>query len=268
MKLKKVLATVVASSLMLLLAACAPSAQKINDQAIQASKTIKNGHMQMDFSMGRDGQRSHISSDVDFQLKPHMTIKQKMQLGNLPFDSYLTDKNQYFKMSAGEWIKAKPTMLEKLGMDPSSVEQNINGKSFRINSKKLLDKATIKSNSKSYTLTLKGDSKNNKETKKEIRQLLINSAQVTSAKDAKEMFSDAKIDTVTYTYTVDKKTYLPKSYRISIKYKYLEKEANTKINVKYSQLNSGKKVTVPSDVKKYAIDQEKLSKMLDQMDDD
>ena len=121
----------------------------------------------------------------------------------------------------------------------------------------------VNSKDDTYTMTLKGDSKNKKSVVKEVKKLMTSAVE---NEETKKLFKDIKVQSVDYTYKVDKDSYLPKNYQVKMKYKQDGETINAKMNYDYSKLNKNKDIKIPTQVKDAAIDLKDLNELAEMED--
>lgn len=265
MKWKKMMATVVASSSMLLLAACTPSAQKINEKMEDAGQDVKNGRVEMTMDLKSGDEKIQVASDMDFKLKPALFRQELTLKGDgqtIPVTDYITDDEQYMKLN-GEWIKGDKDTFKEVGVEWPDLEKEEKNRTYSAGSEKLLDEMEVNSKDDTYTMTLKGDSKNKKSVVKEVKKLMTSAVE---NEETKKLFKDIKVQSVDYTYKVDKDSYLPKNYQVKMKYKQDGETINAKMNYDYSKLNKNKDIKIPTQVKDAAIDLKDLNELAEMED--
>ncbi len=251
MKLSKILTTVTISSLAILLAACTPSAEKLNDQMADAAKDIKNGQMTLKIKTENKDTTATTNSDAKFQLKPHFAIKQNTTINtsgqSRDITAYQDIKNEYIQ-AGSHWAKLD---YKTAGINTAELKKNLKGNSYRIKNKKLLDEMEVKNNEKTYTMSLKND---NKAAQNEIKRMMNDSIKSSSTTANKDYLKNVKISSVKYSFNVAKKTYYPTKYKLKMNFEQKGEKYKLDLTVNYSDINKVGTVKIPAAVKDNAID--------------
>lgn len=206
-------------------------------------------------TMEQAGTKMDIQSkiDMDFIMKPQISFKQVMTVNmsgqDVKMDMYFTKDGFFMKdSSTGQWTKLpKEQMDQMMGMisneqlDPSKQMEKL---------KQFANDFTVSESGGDYVVKLSATGeKFNSFIKNEIKDSMGDNPQMGAMLE--QSMSAMSIKTVEYTYTVDKKTYNPKSMKVSMdldmdiqgqKMRMIQDMEGT-----YSNYNSIKEITVPKE---------------------
>lgn len=218
--MKKALAVVVGVCL-LALGGCGVNSAKVADKATKAADTIKSGQAVVTMSTTANGNTQQTIDGGTFTLKPQVITLNQSNQNQQTTHYYFVGNTLYFQM-ANKWYRQKVA-------DNSPILQNtkraLTSASATDILKGMKSDLKAKSNKNTYTLSYSGNSSKANTT------------------------SQYKVSHLTFSYTVNKKTYLPTKSTIKMKYTDGSKGATTStVSGSYEDINKVKKVDVPAQV--------------------
>lgn len=232
----------------ILLAGCSneSSVKKVTSKSIQASKNIKNASTSLVTLANSAGKKNTTEVNGTFSTSPDALKLAQQSNGKDMGTFYINDKAMYYK-NANKWYK-QPGSDNAKSMK-SAIKQLRGAQATQI-LKKLQKHLTLKSDGSKYVLSYDGKGKVATSAGRDMLKQEMGSNMSSSAID--QMVSAIKIKHFTYKYVVNKKSYLPVSSQIVLKYVSSGQSGTQKITGKYSKVNKTKKVVVPSKIKSTA----------------
>lgn len=234
--MKKALAVVVGVCL-LALGGCGVNSAKVADKATKAADTIKSGQAVITMSTTANGNTQQTIDGGTFTLKPQVITLNQSNQNQQTTHYYFVGNTLYFQM-ANKWYRQKVA-------DNSPILQNtkraLTSASATDILKGMKSDLKAKSNKNTYTLSYSGNSSK----AKKVAQKIIKAESGSKANTT----SQYKVSHLTFSYTVNKKTYLPTKSTIKMKYTDGSKGATTStVSGSYEDINKVKKVDVPAQV--------------------
>jgi hypothetical protein len=191
--------------------------------------------------------------DMDVIMKPQMSFKQAMTMNmqgqEMKMDMYMTKDGFFMKESAtGQWMKLPKAQMDQM-MSMISDEQLDPSKQFA-KLKQFANDFTITESGGDYNVKLSANGeKFNDFIKNEIKGSMGNDPAM--GEMLTQSMSAMNIKNMEYTFTVDKKTYYPKSMKMNMDLEMDNQGQKMRlvqnIDGTYSNYNSVKEIVVPKE---------------------
>ncbi|MFT8316808.1 MAG: DUF6612 family protein [Sporolactobacillus sp.] len=231
----------------------------------QRTKKIENMQMKsaMTIDVAVNGQKSvqNSISNTLYDLKQPLmyqtstiSIKENSQNKKLKTESYLNPSAMYSKSDVTpEWtkvpVKGKTGQLLK-----DALTKNNNPSGQLIVLKEFKKNIKLKTNANNYVVQFQG---NEKETAQLLKKSMSKSLNSNQAQALKSVLKVMKYKSMSYTYTVDKKTFNPQRFKMTFTAVPLKKAVGSEtihmeINTSFSKINQLQKLTIPANILKNA----------------
>lgn len=203
------------------LSACGPNKEKILQKTIDSQSKIKSGELDSNVSViaKADGYSKKILMDLDvtFTKDPSASkVETVISKGGSKtrFTAMCDEKNVYLKVPyASKWYRQSITKTGKHNLISKDVT---NTPSEYLNMMKDNDvDMDVKEKGNEYILTFDAGKKFTKKLKREILEQYMSSASTTASSVTYGDLKKSDFKNFKYRINVDKKTYLPKTYKIN-----------------------------------------------------
>ncbi|RBW67833.1 DUF6612 family protein [Bacillus taeanensis] len=243
--------------------------QEVMDKAIEANQNLKSFSMEMDMNqtITSDQQPEPVNMDssitADMVMEPlamHQTMTMDMSAmagmensGEMPqemtMEMYLTEDGFYMNNPMmGGWTKFPSDMYEEM-MTMSTAQQDPSEQLKKL--QQYVDHFSMKSDNTTYTLTISMKDEQLKKFMEEEMKNIMPEFEMTP-----EMMEEMKINNLEYTFVVNKETFYPEKFNMT-----MDMEVNAegeKVNMTqkasgtYSNFNGVDEIVVPDEVKQNA----------------
>lgn len=236
--------------LTMVLAGCSskPDATHVANKSISAAKNVKSSQATIETFGNNSGEKISGTIDGKFHSDPDIvSVTQKTNgkyLGKYYISGktmYVTNGKKWYKQTGKTTTQTKESVLNQMALtQPTKALKSIKSH------------VKVKSEKSNYVLSYSGKGKVASKAVKQILKNQMGSSVPSAAVD--QLLESVKVNHFTFKYVVNKKTYLPTSSVIKLKYSDTKSKATSENTVKgkYSDINKVKEFQIPANVQKNA----------------
>jgi len=247
---------------MLIMSGCAQAlkAEDIYKKSIEAGKNLNSMHMDMQMKMAleQDGNKMNVDSDInaDVITKPETAFDMKMKMDSLgqkaDMQMVLSKDGLFVKDPTGNWTKLPKEQMDQI-LTESLKESYDPAKQFEQLQQFVSDFQMTESGD-AYTFKLDANGEKFKQfVMDEVKKQLESQMQGQEGVDMGAVLKDMKINTVTYTLEIDKKTFNPRAFAMTMNLEIAVMGQTVKMDMdvksSFSKFNEIKEIKTPEGAK-------------------
>lgn len=237
--------------LSVVLAGCSakPDAKSVATKALNASKNIKSISTNLTTVSDASDNKSTTKVNGKFTSKPAVYHFAQKNQGQQKTGQIYVEGDTIYANTATKWYKTSGASTKKTA---ASLKQQLNASQASRVLNTIKDNVKLKSKGSNYVLSYSGKGKTADKAVKSILRRGMASSYPSSSIDS--LLKSVKTNNFTYKYVINKKTYLPVSSVVGMKYTMSAYKQTTKqtITGSYSDINKVKAFHVPSNIKSNA----------------